>query len=366
VTKAHPRTVRSVRHALIEARTSRDGFEVALAALADLVGAHSALAFVPSHDYRVGYALDMVGWRAQDLHERAQKEAAAHGLIDPWRAGAAKLGAFERPLIALGEELTNDAEMAKSPWGTFFGDFDVRHLLGYTAPARELGAPTVFLSLYRAAGQKAFGERQRRQLLALSAEFNATAEMRMSLTQDAPHPDQTLISVSDPAFLVGRGGVVTWANDAGQSLLRAGGLVRMEGNALTAARGDRAELVRATILRALHGRSGAVSLARVANQHFYLGATPLKFAERTFALVRLRDARATRTPAVEDLIEVFDFTPAEAAVAVAMCQHLTANQIARLRGVDVETVRKQVRNIFAKLQVRKASEAIVMLSRLAD
>lgn len=366
MTHARPRSVSAVRHALIEARTSREGFEVALAALADLVGAHTALTFVPSFDYAAGYALDMVGWRARELHERAQREAAGHGIIDPWRAGAERLGAFDKPLLCTGEELTSDADMAKSPWGPFFDDFDVRHLLGYTAPARELGAPTVFLSLYRAGRQEAFGEKERRQLRALTAEFDATAELRLSLAPDTPRFDQALIDIAEPAFLVGRGGVVIWANEAGHNLLSLGGLIRMEGNALTAARSDRTEPMRATILRALRGESGILSLIRVAGRHIYLRATPVRVSEQTVVLVRVRDALAPRRPKALDLMALFDLSRAEAEVAVAMCDHFTARQIARQRNVDFETVRTQTRKVCEKIGVRKSAEAVAIMTRLVD
>jgi DNA-binding CsgD family transcriptional regulator len=364
----HPRSsrLRAAQAALLEARTSPDGFEHALGAIAELVGAHSALAYVPSYDLSTGFAVDMVGWRTQEMHDSAQIESASHGQIDPWRAGGERIGAFAKPTIAVGEELAGAQEFAKSPWGPFFEGFDVRHLLAYVASARELGAPQVVLSLYRATQQGPFSEEDCKLIAALTREFDATAALRLSLSPDAPRLEHTLAAVTDPTFLVERGAVVTWANDAGHALLGHGGLVRLNGNALSAVDHERAEAVSATVLNALHGRSGAVRLAPAGAQHYYLAATPLSVGERTVALVRLRDAHATRTPRAEDLIAVFDFTPAEAAVAVAMCQHLTANEIARLREVDVETVRTQIRRIFSKLHVRKASEAIVILSRLAD
>jgi DNA-binding CsgD family transcriptional regulator len=366
MTQSRSTRLRAARAALVEARTSREGFEHALGAIAHLVGAHSALAYVPSHNLAAGFAVDIVGWRTHDMHDIAQTESASHGQLDPWRAGGERIGAFSKPTIALGEELASPADMAKSPWGPFFDQFDVHHLLAYAAPARELGAPQVVLSLYRAARQGPFNDEDRRLLGALTHEFNATAELRLRLAPDASRIEHTLLGIADPTFMVERGAVLTWANEAGQNVLRDGDLIRLEGNALIAGNSDRAEAVSATILNALRGSSGAVRLAEFGAQHFYLAATPIRIAERTVALVRLRDARATRTPKAEDLMAVFDFTPAQAAVAAAMCQHLTANQIARQREVDVETVRTQIRHIFAKLHVRKASEAVLILSRLAD
>lgn len=356
----------AVRHALIDARTSREGFQAALGEIAGLVGARGALAFVPSHDFSAGYALDHVGWQMDDLHEEAQNEAASHGIMDPWRVGGEKKGAFVTPMVAIGEELASQADLDRSPWGRFFNSFDIRHLLGYAAPAREFGAPHVLLSLYRTPSQGPFTETERRLVEAVAVEFDATAELRLSLAPDAPRLDATLTNIAEPAFVIGRGHVVTGANEAAIRMVEDGTLLRIAANMLTAARPPQAEAVGGAILRALHGRSGVVSLLRVAGRHLFLRASPVRVDGQTVALVRVRDALDRRAPAAWDLITLFALSPAEAEVALAMFEHLTAKEIARRRGVALETIRTQIRSVCEKLGVRRASEAIAVMARLVE
>jgi DNA-binding CsgD family transcriptional regulator len=49
--------------------------------------------------------------------------------------------------------------------------------------------------------------------------------------------------------------------------------------------------------------------------------------------------------------EVSPLTPSERAVAQQLCDGRTLAQIARLRGVSVNTIKSQVRQIFRKLDV---------------
>jgi DNA-binding CsgD family transcriptional regulator len=56
------------------------------------------------------------------------------------------------------------------------------------------------------------------------------------------------------------------------------------------------------------------------------------------------------------------FTPVEAAVAELLCESRTLAQIARLRGVSVNTIKSQVRQVFRKLEV---DSRVALVRRLA-
>ena len=61
--------------------------------------------------------------------------------------------------------------------------------------------------------------------------------------------------------------------------------------------------------------------------------------------------KALLTCVIHDALEISPLTPAEQAVANHLCEGRTLAQIARLRGVTVNTVKSQVRQIFRKLDV---------------
>jgi DNA-binding CsgD family transcriptional regulator/PAS domain-containing protein len=355
-----------LRHVLIEGRGGADGFANAMAEIAQHFGAHQAMAFVPSHVTDHGFAIDFVGWRSQELFDTAQTFAMTHAEMDPWRIAAEARGGFRQPMIALSEDLVAPAKFSANPWSGFFAEHDIRHLLGYVSPARAIGAPHMAFSLYRSPRQGAFQAHEAKAMWRLSAEIEASAELYLRLAPGAATFDAALEAMTDPAFLIRRGGVMSAANAAGVAMLEDGALLRLEANALTATPPHLAAADRDVLLRALAGESGAANLLKTAHVHLYMRATAVRVDHQIAVVAQVRDAKARRMPNIHDLIAVFDLTHAEADVALGLLQHASARAIAAARETDFETVRTQIRQVYAKLGVRKASEAVAILLRLAE
>jgi DNA-binding CsgD family transcriptional regulator len=92
---------------------------------------------------------------------------------------------------------------------------------------------------------------------------------------------------------------------------------------------------------------------------------PLAVDERpgsiTFKLQIATDPR-TRLTCVLHHTERTPLTAAEAAVAEELCEGRTLAQIARLRGVSVNTIKSQVRQLFRKLEV---DSRVALVRRIA-
>jgi DNA-binding CsgD family transcriptional regulator len=80
-----------------------------------------------------------------------------------------------------------------------------------------------------------------------------------------------------------------------------------------------------------------------------------------FKLQADRDA-AVRLTCVLHHASPAPFTAAEAAVAELLCEPRTLAQIAHLRGVSVNTIKSQVRQVFRKLEV---DSRVALVRRLA-
>ena len=78
-------------------------------------------------------------------------------------------------------------------------------------------------------------------------------------------------------------------------------------------------------------------------------------------LVVLSERKAARDLGA-DLARRFGLTRAEAAVALALADGLTAAEIAERRGASVHTVRNQVKSALAKTESRRQSD----LARLVE
>jgi DNA-binding CsgD family transcriptional regulator len=80
------------------------------------------------------------------------------------------------------------------------------------------------------------------------------------------------------------------------------------------------------------------------------------FGAANVALLIFHDPRAIPRPDSFILSEAFDLTPAEARVALELSAGQTAEQVAAKRGVALDTVRSQIKSLFAKTGVHRQSE----------
>jgi DNA-binding CsgD family transcriptional regulator len=77
------------------------------------------------------------------------------------------------------------------------------------------------------------------------------------------------------------------------------------------------------------------------------------------------DTNAIRAPRTDVLQIGFGLTRCEAALAAALSSGMPPQQIAKLRGVGIGTVRGQLKSVFIKTATTRQSELVALLSRLA-
>jgi DNA-binding CsgD family transcriptional regulator len=80
------------------------------------------------------------------------------------------------------------------------------------------------------------------------------------------------------------------------------------------------------------------------------------------SLLAITPLAAPKAPDAAIIRGLFDLTPAEAQVAIAVAEGLTLEEIATRRGVAVETVRTQVKSLFAKTGVGRQSQLASLLA----
>ncbi len=81
-------------------------------------------------------------------------------------------------------------------------------------------------------------------------------------------------------------------------------------------------------------------------------------------LLTLTDLGGTRPSTATDLRALFDLSKAEADIAALVGAGLDPNEIARRRGVGIETVRAQLKSVFRKLEVNRQSDLVLLLGRI--
>jgi len=89
------------------------------------------------------------------------------------------------------------------------------------------------------------------------------------------------------------------------------------------------------------------------------------FGNTLLLMVVFHDTVNTATPDPFMLAEVFDLTPAEVQVAMAISEGHSLEDIARQRNVAIETIRAQLKTVFSKTQTNRQSDLVRRLLALA-
>ena len=95
------------------------------------------------------------------------------------------------------------------------------------------------------------------------------------------------------------------------------------------------------------------------------GAASSPFLGARVILV-LRDLETIRRPAPAVLSELFSLTPAETRIASMIAAGLSPDEISGQLQISVQTVRNQIKAVFAKTGTHRQSELAVLISRVAS
>jgi DNA-binding CsgD family transcriptional regulator len=88
------------------------------------------------------------------------------------------------------------------------------------------------------------------------------------------------------------------------------------------------------------------------------------FGRTPLAMMLLHDPRRRLQLDPFMVAAAFDLTPAESQLAVSLAKGMSVNEVAIARGVSIETVRSQVKSIFAKTGTSQQSDLVSLLATL--
>lgn len=172
-----------------------------------------------------------------------------------------------------------------------------------------------------------------------------------------------------PLWLVNGEGRVLFCNTAAEQRLGEPGFLLRQRNDRLSLNLPGMELL--TLMRQACGRAGPARpgwLRLPGAESVQLLVTPVK-AEARFnlihqqplALVALLDGR----PRAQLLTELFQFTPAENRLAELIVRGQSPEECARCLGISINTVRSQLRALFAKTGTQKQAELVGLISRIS-
>ena len=183
---------------------------------------------------------------------------------------------------------------------------------------------------------------------------------------------ETLNRCDTAAFLVAADGRLVFLNHLGEALLAAGTAVRSCNGRLTTIRRDDAQQLSALIHAACDRAdnktqsNGVMCIRPVNGQKLSVLVSPFRLTSpgrpQAGAIVFVRDPNRLISAAAT-LRALFQLTPAEARIAEALAQGRTLQEIATAQRATLQTVRKQLKGIFAKTDTNRQAECVAVILR---
>ncbi|MBN9427095.1 MAG: helix-turn-helix transcriptional regulator [Burkholderiales bacterium] len=284
--------------------------------------------------------------------------------------------AYGMSRIITDEDLVTRDEQAHSGfYQEWLRHLDIHHMLGAVFTAADGAVGVLGIHRPRDAGPYAKQERRRAALvlphlqraLRLGQRFTAIAQQHAAALQALDRFDTGVLVVDGACRIL-------HASAMGEALLRGNAQLVVIGGRLSlhppALRDRLSSLVRAAMNSASGRLAKPGSALLVPRRHrmpLTLELAPLRPAvsafgeERPAVLVFIRDPEAPI--AVAQLRELFGFTRTEAAVAAALGQGQSLEDIATDMGISLATVRTHLKRILAKTGTHRQAQAVALLAR---
>lgn len=330
---------------------------------------------------------DLMQGGATTLLVQNQLTGEGHGLsvrMDPAELAQVFRFATRNPLLRIAEVpvrprvLTDEEKLPKSELirTEFYNEFLRPNEIHSLLMARLFveGNITVVLNIARSRKRDAFGRAEIEIANRLQPHLVRACHLSRQLS-GMRRVDRGLKEYADRCadgmFLVDRAASIAYTNRAGETLLAGGrGLVQRNG-VLRAASERGTRTLHALISRAAAGNgdrsSGTAALERPMGRALSVTVIPVPpqhvqtFCRKSTVLVSVRDPDHVPPASDERLRLLFNFSRAEARLAVQLLEGRSLKEGADELGVSINTVRSQLASIFAKTDTRRQAELLRLL-----
>ncbi|MCI0600270.1 MAG: helix-turn-helix transcriptional regulator [Beijerinckiaceae bacterium] len=239
------------------------------------------------------------------------------------------------------------------------------------------GPSSLVLSVQRYIGSEPFSTSEIETMRALLPHMQRAGQlaMRLRVARQEGLLDG-LANFDCGALLLDRRGKVVRMNAKAEAIMAPGIAVRAGTLTALARDCDKAlqKLIGSVIARGPLYQAepiGAVPIARPGKPPLLVHGAPLarsaqdSIFQQARAVLMIVDPEAQLVPQAPVLRQVFGFTGAEASVAIAVSSGRDVDEIARMRGVTLGTLRNQLKTVFAKTGVRRQAELVALVLRYA-
>lgn len=252
-------------------------------------------------------------------------------------------------------------------WNDFYLRCGFDHQIG--GYAINDGRMAASLVIYRDASRSAFDDDEVRQMQLIlphvSLALRTALQLRMSEQRAGAAGDALEILDSSVLLLDGSGRVV-WMNRAARSLVENPDVLSLDRGTLVAATESDSTRLRQAVQACASPLPDAlpqrIELRRTAGPPLILFVTPITpdslGISHAVCMVVIRGDDRSDEDQIAKLRRLWGLTAAESALACALSEGKTLQEIAADRSVTVETVRTQVKRVFLKTGTRRQAEII--------
>ncbi|TXS91897.1 PAS domain-containing protein [Parahaliea maris] len=165
--------------------------------------------------------------------------------------------------------------------------------------------------------------------------------------------------------VLGASGEVRWLNGSAREVLQRSRHLSLANGRLRCADPDDANRLAELVAAAASGESAGERFVGAVgpgwDRPVQLLAVPVLAASGPCVALYLSDDALRSELSPEEVVQLYGLTPAEARLAIALCEGATVNEYAEGRGVAVGTVRIQLKSIFSKLGLNRQPELVRLI-----
>ena len=290
---------------------------------------------------------------------------------DIWVERAVQLIGMSR--VGSSRDMVSDTEFQETE---FYRDWcrhlDVFYVVGAVFPSGpgELGV----LGIHRPRSAGSYEEEDKYLVSRFMPHLQRALRIRDQLTQAALQRSvsiDTLDRCDTAVLLVAADGSIVYSNRHAEVLLNDGSAICQRYGRLVVTRdaenGRLLSLIREAIrMTGVRGGDGVMVLRRVNQQPLSVLVAPFRMAwpghPVAGAIVFVRDPNRSMS-ATATLRAVFQLTPTEARIAQALANGKTITEIASAHRATLQTVRKQLKIIFAKTGTNRQAQCVAVILR---
>lgn len=308
------------------------------------------------------------------MSDGVQQYANYYGAIDPRRQLTDEMPVGS--VLACHRHFSNAAVSRNEFYQDFLIPGGQRYVLISKLASDERG--DVVIGLMREAGNKPFDDSELDRAQQLVPHLSRASRLwtdTQTLRTAAAFGAQAAQATAFALIGLDGAGKLAYANGQAERLLKDGDCLVGRNGGIGAAIAEedlRLHRVVREVRQTGCGASLALSGLRSGPRSMLLSVAPLSNTSagtsgsqlaNTCVLITARSRKDATGVSPRALAQSFGLTPAESAVALALCEGKTPEEHAHAAGVSVPTVRAQLRSIFEKTQTRRQAEIVGLLLR---